>query len=288
VAVAFKELAGSPIEWYGPEGVQAERHLLCAWADRRALVREVLGDGYEFGGQSRATYPGTANIVAMRAHVEAFGDDVVQQSLTQLTEGLNAYQGFAKVTINYELLVSTDREDFPRVANGTFLTYRMLRGWETVELPGDDLQWEGQPSAAVPSAAVGAIRLPVTDHHLTWHRVVRPPWTAIRTVTGTVNRAAFLGAAAETLLFDGATAQREFLRISDADEAEFAWSIDFVFRERAARLLIPGAAAGWNHQYRSQPTDSAGWDRLHTAAISSHYVYRSTDFSALLEYEASQ
>ncbi len=114
MTIAFKELAGSPIESYGPDGVQAERRLLCAWDERRLLVQQLLGDGYEFGGSSRATYPGTDNVVAMRARVEAFGDDVVKQSLTQLTEGLNAYHGFAKVTISYELLVPSDRADLPR------------------------------------------------------------------------------------------------------------------------------------------------------------------------------
>ena len=285
MTVAFKELAGSPIECYSPEGVQAQRRLLCAWDDRRTLVQELLGDGYEFGGRHRANYPGTANIVAMRARVEALGDDVVKQNLTELTEGLNAYRGFAKVTIDYELLAPTDRGDLPSAVEGTFLTYRMLRGWETIALAGDDLKWEGQPSVTVPADAVGAIRVPVAEHRLTWRRVVRPPWTAIRTAAGTVNGATFLGAAAETLLFDGATAQREFLRISEADEAEFAWRIEYVFREKTAKLLIPGAAAGWNHQYRAQPTGAAGWDRVHSEAISNHYVYRSSDFSALLEYE---
>ncbi len=60
----------------------------------------------------------------MRARVEAFGDDVVKQNLTDLTEGLNAYRGFAKVTIDYELLVPADRGDLPPAADGTFLTYR--------------------------------------------------------------------------------------------------------------------------------------------------------------------
>ncbi len=77
----------------------------------------------------------------------------------------------------------------------------------------------------------------------------------------------------------------EFLRISETDEAEFAWRIEYVFREKTAKLLIPEAAAGWNHQYRSQPAEAAGWDRLHSAAVSDHYVYRTSDFSALLEYE---
>ncbi len=137
----------------------------------------------------------------------------------------------------------------------------------------------------MPSEATGTIRLPITEHRLTWHRAVRPPWTAIRAATGTVNHAAFLSAAPETLLFDGATAEPEFLRLSDIDEAEFAWRVEYVFREKTARLVIPGAVAGWNHQYRSQPVGAANWDRLHTTAYSDHYLYHRSDFGELLEYE---
>jgi len=221
----------------------------------------------------------------MRARVEPFGDDVIVQDLGGLTEGLNAYRGFAKVTIDYELLTTADRDGLPPAVEGTFLSYQMRRGWETVSLCGDDLRWEGYPSASVPPEAVEAVRLPITEHRLTWRRVVRPPWTAIRQARGTVNAGEFLGAAPGALLFDGAEANPEFLRISESDEAEFAWRIEYVFLEKTAGLLIPGAAAGWNHQYRCDPPESAGWDRLHSISQSDHFLYRASDFHFLLEYE---
>ncbi|MCE5301847.1 MAG: hypothetical protein LLF97_01910 [Planctomycetaceae bacterium] len=285
MSIAFKELAGSPTEHYGPEGVRAQRRLVCAWDDRTALVEELLGDGYEFGGCRRANYPGTAHIVAMRAQVEAFADDVVPQTLSEVTEGLNTYRGFAKVTVDYELLASANREDLPTVIEGTFLTYRMRRGWETISLRGDDLQWENEPSAEVPAEAIGAIRIPIVEHRLSWRRVVRPPWTAIRAAAGAVNDAEFLGAAAGSLMFDGAAAEHEFIRISDTDDVEFAWRLEYIFRERNARLLIPGVMAGWNHQYRPTPIGSANWDRLHSVAQDAHFLYRTCDFGALLKYE---
>jgi len=57
MTVAFKELAGSPVEYYTPEGFRAERRLLCAWDDRHAVVEQLVGNGYPFGGQSQAAYP---------------------------------------------------------------------------------------------------------------------------------------------------------------------------------------------------------------------------------------
>ncbi|MBN2581410.1 MAG: hypothetical protein JXB10_20685 [Pirellulales bacterium] len=228
----FKELAGSPRESFGPDGMEAERRLICAWDDRRALVEEILGDGYEFGGQNPVAYPGVSSVVAVRVRVEPLTDDLVKQDLAELTDGPNAYQGFARLTVNYELLTAADRADLPEIEPQTFLTYRMDRGTETVTFGGDALYWPGNPEATFPSAAEGRLLLPVTIHRLTWHRAVNPPWSAIRVSSGTFNDAPFLGAAEGTLLFDGAAAERVFLRISDLDTPEFSWRIEYFFREK--------------------------------------------------------
>ena len=96
------------------------------------------------------------------------------------------------------------------------------------------------------------MRVPVIEHLLTWHRVVSPPWAAIRNATGMVNAAGFLGAAAETVLFDGATAKKQFLGIDGTGLATFGWRLTYTFREktiktpaRPGRLepRLPSAAA---------------------------------------------
>ena len=43
MSLTFKELAGSPVETYQPEGMKAERRLLCAYEDRRAVGRGPAG-----------------------------------------------------------------------------------------------------------------------------------------------------------------------------------------------------------------------------------------------------
>lgn len=240
MAIAFKELAGSPVEQFDAAGMTARREFLCAWDDRRALVEALLGDGYEFGGSARAGYPGTENVVAVRAKVEPLADDLLTQQFSGLTEGLNAYGGFAKVVVDYELLAPAERADLPAVAPGTFLSYRMELTEQSISLPGDQLVWEGSPSSTFPSLATGAIRLPATRHRLTWHRVVNPPWATIRDATGTLNTGEFLGAAAETMLFEGANASREFLRLSELDSAEFAWCLEYVFLENP---LVPAVGS---------------------------------------------
>jgi hypothetical protein len=284
MTVAFKELAGSPLETYGPDGMKAQRVLLCGWDDRELVVEQLLGDGYEFGGRGRAGYPDKPDLLAMRIRCEPFADDVTPQVLSELTEGLNRYSGFAKVTVSYELLVAADREDLPAVEPGTLLTYRQQPGGETMILPGHALAWAGAAGVPVPPEAVPAIRVPIVEHHFTWHRVVRPPWEAIRHGVGTVNDATFLGAAAGTVLFAGATAEREFIRIDELANPALNWRLGYLFREKAVKTG-DGSVVGWNHAYRSLPADDPGWDELVDAH--GNRPYPSSDFSQLFQFAAA-
>ena len=281
MSVSFKEFAGSPVETCGPEGMRARRVLLCAWDDRQDVIDQILGDGYEFGGSSRAPYPNTSDVVAMRTRSEPFTNDLVPQTFSDLTEGLNQYNGFAKVTVEYELLVPSERVDAITVESGTFLTYRHGISQMTVTLPEDSLSWQDEPSEFVPSEAVPSIRIPLIEHQLTWHRVVSPPWQAIRNGIGTVNDAAFLGAAAATVLFDGANAEPEFLRIGDLARAELAWRIVYMFREKAVKTGS-GEIVGWNHAYRPLPVGDPGWDEL--ADANGNRPYRSSDFTQMFQF----
>jgi hypothetical protein len=241
----FNELSGSPLETFAPDGMKANRRLICAWADRRALVAELLG------GAAPANYPDSPNLVAVRIDVEPLADDLVRQDFTSLTEGLNAYQGFAKITVHYELLASSPGATFlPDVPVNTFLTYETDCDAQTVRVPGDALGWfanqsttvssspplVGVPISVFPAAAEGEVLLPVTIHRLAWHRVAAPPWTAIRECQGTLNADAFLGAAAGQLLFDGAKATRELLTFSDPNTPQFAWRLEYRFREKPLLL----------------------------------------------------
>jgi hypothetical protein len=97
----FKELPGSPTENYDSNGMKAERQLICAWNDRNALVEEILGPGYQSGTLTPIAYPGVATALAAQVTVEPLTDDTVKQTLSSLTTGLNAYHGFAKVTVKY-------------------------------------------------------------------------------------------------------------------------------------------------------------------------------------------
>ncbi len=237
----FHELAGSPVEMYGPDGMTARRTLACAWPDRAALVRALLGDGYPFGGGGRAAYPTAPAAVAMRVRVEPLMHDPTGQPPAGLTEGFSAYHGFARVTVDYEMLETAGRDGLPEPEPGTLLDYRTEPAEQHVLLPGREVAWPGNPTAVFPDEARATVCLPAIRHRLTWRRVVRPPWPAIRRCTGALNDAEFLGAAAGALLFEGATAGREFLRLSGLHAAEHVWRLQYSFRENPLRPVSPEA-----------------------------------------------
>jgi hypothetical protein len=102
MSTPFKELPGSPQESYDSDGMKAQRQLICAWSDRNALVEEILGPGFRTGALTPIAYPDVPTALAAEVEVEPLMDDMLKQDLEELTEGLSAYQGFAKVTIKYE------------------------------------------------------------------------------------------------------------------------------------------------------------------------------------------
>jgi hypothetical protein len=286
MTVAFKELAGSPVETYSAEGLKAQRRILVAWEDRHQMAAELLGDGQEFGGMAQAGYPDCSGVVVMQARLEPWPpcpDD--QGAFDDVASQLNSYSGkYVQIVADYELLdASLSRPDLPRPRSGTFLTYRMDFGGEYAALPGETLYWASDAGIPVPPHSVPVVRVPITEHRVTWHRVVNPPWAAIRSCIGTVNDGAFLGAAAETVLFDGAAADKQFIRISQLKQPEFGWRITYVFREKA--IHAGGNTYGWNHRYRPLPQDNPGWDKL--VDKNNNYLYRTADFGALFQFAAT-
>ncbi len=290
MTILFKELAGSPAETYAWDGMTVQRRLLCAYEDRLKAVGVLLGRGDTFGGQPPAPYPACPSAVAIEVSVEPFEkrpDD--QGEFDDLTADLNNYSNqFAELVVSYEMIDPTLSMKLPKVQKSTLLSYRMDFGGEYVRLPGQALQWQSDPSAPVPPDAAPTLRIPIVEHHVTWHRVIDPPWDAIRACAGTVNDSDFMGAAAETALFDGARASREFAGMDDLLQPQFGWAITYVFREKAIKILDAGDGQetyGWNHCYRDVPPAAACWDKLVDAC--GNTLYKTSDFTTLFTFTAT-
>ena len=290
MTVAFKELAGSPVETYEPTGMKAQRRLMCAYEDRYAVVTALLG-GNQVGGPPQAFYPNCPGIVAIRVRIEPFEKRPDNRAaFDDLTADLNSYSGqFVEVVVDYDL-PGTDgsHRQLPDPGQGTILTYRMDFGGEYIKTPSYALRWQSDASMPVTPDPAPTLRIPITEHHVTWRRVMNPPWDTIRYCVGAVNAGPFLGAPAETVLFDGAKADRQFTGLDDLQQPQFGWQITYVFREKSIKALTVNQgqlAVGWNHSYRPESVAGAHWDKL--VDQSNGTLYRTVNFDALFQFAAT-
>lgn len=277
MAVAFKELSGSPVEHYTRDGFTARREFLVAWEDRDAFAAEVLGQARQHGGSTGVHYPGKTSVFAVRLrYVPLDPESLSTSQLDELTEGLNRYsQSFAKATVDYGTLSARDREDAPEPEPGTHVTYRMKHGLEHQALLPQGWHWADQPASVLADDYPLAKAIPFTEHHVTWHQVVRPPWQAIRQLQGKLNLGEFLGCPEATLLLEGAEANKLYRSGFESASPEFCWQIRYLFRERAVKY--GGEVCGWNHFYRGDPP---GWVELTNG---SQKMYELGDFSVLFQ-----
>jgi hypothetical protein len=273
--ILFKELAGSPSEQYNFEGFRATREFLIAWEDRDAFAAEIMGTATEYGGGGSVHYPGKPSVYAVRLRFEPFDPEAPDvQTLDDLTVGLNSYgDSFARAIVDYRTIVDRDRDDGPPNEVGTHLSYRMVYRTDTIPLTVNGWEWDDQPAATIPSDLELSKAVPITEHRLIWHQVINPPWSVIHATQGKVNASELLGCPAETLLFEGAEASKLFRAGVEDGVSDFAWQIDYIFRERS--IKHGGNVYGWNHVYRGDP---AGWARLTNG---SDYLYDTADFASL-------
>ena len=277
MSVPFKELGGSPVEHFNSAGFQARREFLIAWEHRDAFASEVLGQATSFGAAASLNYPGRKTVFATSVRFEPFdADNPDAKDLTDLAEGLNSYsQSFAKAPVTYRTLALQDRPDGPESEHDTQLTYRMQHDVECLKLSPRAWKWADNPELVVPEDLELLKSVPVTDHLLTWHQVIRPPWDTIRALQGKVNLGTFLGCPEATVLFRGATANKLYRSGLEAGASEFCWEIQYAFRERSVKS--GGAEFGWNHAFRDDPP---GWVEL---THGSDRLYDLADLSTLFQ-----
>jgi len=276
MAVAFCELGGSPREQYDAGGFAARREFLIAWEDRDAFAVEILGEAAQYGGSSWTTYPGKPSVFAVSIRYEPVDVDLPdRQEIASLSEGLNSYSGsFAKAIVQYETINELDRDDGPENEDGTQISYRMLHSAEYQAIGPGGWSWV-DTSDPLPDDQALAKWIPMTEHHLTWRKVVDPPWATIHDLQGTVNDSEFLNCPAGTLLFEGAAANKLYAGDLASGASPFAWEIKYLFRERS--IKHDGGVYGWNHLYREDP---AGWAE---ATNGSAKLYDQADFNTLFQ-----
>ena len=291
MTLLFKELAGSPTELYGTVGMKAQRRLLCAYEDRLAAVAVLLGQGGVLGGQPAAQYPGRPAAYVIGVRVEPFEkrpDD--QGQFDDLTADLNNYSNqFAQLVVE----LRDDRfGPRPEPAQGPQehdpqLSHGLRRRVHSFAGPG--------PAMAIrrddPGAAGGRAHAADPDRRAPRHLAPRARSALGRhphVARGRSTAPTSSGAAAETVLFDGARAEPRIHRPGQFLQPQFGWKITYVFREKAIKALNGAGGAticGWNHTYRDLPAPSACWDRL--VDHCGNTLYATVDFTPLFQFSAT-
>ena len=260
---------------------------MCPWEDREEFIIDILGDGSQFSIRERTAYPGHPGAFAVDVKSIRFGkqQEVV---LLQPEDDLASYDDFAKLTFNYKELIDATREDLPEVDG--ILTYSTSGSAEMITKSGNGLLWDRNGAAPVPEGAAGVQRIPITEHHLTWHLVLDPPWTAIQNQIGTLNDAVFLDFEAETMLFDSYSASKEFAIAADFASPALYWKLEYVFKSKRFLGQLgkyegeedfdrPADLIGWQHTYRGVPVRLAGWDEL--VDVLGNKIYETSNLNTL-------
>lgn len=281
------ELDDSPQELIDDRGLTATRTFLLPWANRYEFAAGMIARPW-FGLYLPEKYPGFDLVRVKSIALQPFTDRPDFQVMVDPAYVLNTYStGACLARVEYNTVQAVQPD-------GTDLNYRVEFSGEFFSVPSRAMKW-AEDDVPVSPDALGTLLIPMTTHVLTWSRVRRPPWQAISELRGKVNDAqvsiALTGqtAEAETLLFEGATADVQMNPLSDAEPT---WRLEYRFREKAIHVLggedgavNPAGAevVGWNHFYRD--TGTPGW---YKPAANGSPAYSSGDLTRLFDADSEQ
>ena len=181
----------------------------------------------------------------------------------------------------------------PTERNKILCTHSMDYGGSMRELPNSALQWATAHPSTSSKIVSADIRAGVFEglitHTLTWYRVNRPPWAKIRRAMGRVNSRRFIGYDAETTLFLGLQAARQW-----GVEGKRHWQLTYKFLTRDmwhSRENGSEQRVTWNHFYRHDfgsdwAASDSPWQRLEEKGKPGRNVYQKANFNTVLFTQA--
>ena len=266
VTISYTEKAPSPKEYLTAGNVEVERKLLCAWANRLVLCRQLLG--YWYGAYY---YPPDKYIPSGNERVY----DVYAYECS--VEPIGTYTS-ALVTVRYKYM------DMYSIGDDTVLISESVEPaseFKTLTKTGLFFGTGGDKVALGEDVEAPAMIIRMFDWVYTLHGV----WSlsdAYYDLPGKVNNATVYSRAldrtfpAETLLCSNPSASRELSRYGDN-----FWTITYRFTYRNLGTLAD--PKGWNYWLRTDNADVDGLDfeRL-TDGTDNVPIYTLADFSAVI------
>lgn len=266
MAVSYTELKNSPKEYLRPGHAEVERKLLCTWAERITLCRELLGywsygyyyppDLYTASG-NELLY----NIYAYECQIEPVG----------------AYEK-ALVTVRYKV-----KDQYIIGEDHVFITEHIEPAAEFLTLSKTGLYF-GTGGESVPlgdDVEPPSMIIRMFD----WVYTLQGVWSlddAYYDLPGKVNNAAVYSRAlvrtfpAETLLCGNPSAHREITRYGS-----YTWKVTYRFTYRNQGTLA--SPKGWNHWPRTDNADGDGvkFEKI-TDGTNNVPIYTLADFTTVI------
>lgn len=232
----FAEQDGSPKEQLTMDGPAMQRILVCAWADRHALMGELVGNTATFGTSGAAILCRTASSVPMGGKNSGTGS-------------VAAYEK-AIITADYPC----QKGSGPETVSGNLLSESLEPTLEFLTMPYTEYQWTSAADGPELTAEEAPVKpLPGLEYLLTRYNQSSIP-TAVMSLCGTCNASAWtcktpgltgITFPAQTLLFQPPTLSRTIQA-----NGTFVWTVTY-------RLTFKpnydegGTARGWNWFWRA-------------------------------------
>jgi hypothetical protein len=240
------------------KGGHGKRIIKIPWESVDAAIYELF-PGARFGYPYNAAMPGFPWLRCQSVDIAPFDPGNPRLSANGIT---SYYPTGALLTINYAPNEWDDNDDSPgSPENTTFVEHRTSYSGEFLTWPGQGVRWAvGTDGTAIEGSGSGdkrygvnedikvGILIPIIEHETTWNFVRQPNWGAVRRCLGRVNKATYMGAYPETLLFLGASASRTF-----STTGYPWWKLTYKFQEKCYNfdeVKKPEQAQGWNHFLR--------------------------------------
>ena len=275
----YSELGGSPTYQVSTDSASASDLWMVPWGTVFGFTNTIIPAPVEVGGQSyqpaRWAFRYDSSLKADSVSVTPFYGE--EPGIT----GNSPASAWAKMKVSYKVPDKEEEEEEDEDDPETFLTHKLTIGAEMMTVPPRSAMMEGSQSLDPANSvedqhtdedAPITILMPTAEHQFTWKKVISPPFSSIYNLMGCVNKSAFLGADAETLMFLGCDATQEY-----TTGGVNPWTLDYRFSHRVAQPIGAPNPLTWNHFYVPKKGE---WNKLEFGPNKDH-AYHALDFSDL-------
>ena len=279
VTVSFHELAGSGASQHSiDQANSATRMFLIQWSDRIDFLSELATLAHPVWGPTCAVNSIQIQPFSTEQPPSVVIDDPTVNDVSYLQN--SGYNCLVVCQYNTDFSLAPWPCDIPKptIPAGTEMVMRLRASTQVLRMPARKFVSASNPTRSTagyvpdPDGPEGRIIIPTSEFQLQWYYVDEPPIsTWEEDYQGRVNEEVFLGAEAETILFEGFDIEpsNQFIPTDP-----FCFTVTCHFRKR--RILDGSTVRGWNHEFELE-----GWERVQmkdgTGSLQDRYLQ--VDFS---------